>query len=401
MNHRSARMGRLLPTAAATAVLLASLTACNGDDKPEAQAPGDRPTSATPAPQEAPVEPTLQLPGKLKLGDMLEVTVEDGELQKVVVRGERQGNFGKAEDKMVKLPGQLTDGVWTATTRPEPSTLYRVKATLTDGTVLEGTVNSQTVALDKQAFASLFPSGGTYGIGQPVVVRFDVPVKNRTEAEKHLKVEVTPAQAGAWHWYSDTEVRYRPKTYWKAGTTVKVRADLNSQNLGGGVFGQMDRAATFKVGKAWRAEVNMGTQRMRVFQGDKLVRDLPVSTGKPGFDTRSGVKLIMSKHRYYDMNSTSIGIDPNSSEGYDLSDVEYAMRLTNSGEFIHAAPWNSGLFGVRAGSHGCVGLSTSDTAWLFNNLPVGTPIEFKGNRKMMTPENGWGDWNLSWKQLNS
>jgi hypothetical protein len=38
------------------------------------------------------------------------------------------------------------------------------------------------------------------------------------------------------------------------------------------------------------------------------------------------------------MNSETIGIDPNSADGYDLDNVEYAMRVTYSGEFIHATP---------------------------------------------------------------
>ena len=45
------------------------------------------------------------------------------------------------------------------------------------------------------------------------------------------------------------------------------------------------------------------------------------------------------------MNSETIGIDPNSADGYNIKDVEYAMRLTYSGEFVHAAPWSVGSQG--------------------------------------------------------
>ena len=38
------------------------------------------------------------------------------------------------------------------------------------------------------------------------------------------------------------------------------------------------------------------------------------------------------------MNSETVGIDRNDPEAYDIDDVECAMRVTYSGEFIHAAP---------------------------------------------------------------
>src|SRR3712207_8484380 len=43
--------------------------------------------------------------------------------------------------------------------------------------------------------------------------------------------------------------------------------------------------------------------------------------------------------------------------------AKYALRITNSGEFLHSAPWNAANFGVRNASHGCVGMSIADSAW--------------------------------------
>ena len=95
------------------------------------------------------------------------------------------------------------------------------------------------------------------------------------------------------------------------------------------------------------------------------------------------------------MNSETIGIDPNSADGYDLDDVEYAMRVTYSGEFVHAAPWSVGSQGSANVSHGCTGMSTENAAWLYNNSKVGDVVEYVGTDKPMDLTNGFGDWNAS------
>ena len=88
------------------------------------------------------------------------------------------------------------------------------------------------------------------------------------------------------------------------------------------------------------SKVNTQTDQMQVFINGKLIRTMPITTGKPGYTTRSGVKVIIEKFRHKRMNSETVGIDPNSADGYDIDDVEYAMRVTYSGEFLHAAPWS-------------------------------------------------------------
>ena len=76
-------------------------------------------------------------------------------------------------------------------------------------------------ALQQQTFPTLYPlKGSKVGVGMPVVLTFDVPVKNSKEFEKNLHVTSSPKQAGSWRWFSDTEVRFRPKNYWKPGTKV-------------------------------------------------------------------------------------------------------------------------------------------------------------------------------------
>ena len=108
--------------------------------------------------------------------------------------------------------------------------------------------------------------------------------------------------------------------------------------------------------------------------------------------------MIVEKFRHKRMNSETIGIDPNSADGYDLDDVEYAMRVTYSGEFVHAAPWSVGQQGYSNVSHGCTGMSTANAAWLYNQSKPGDVVEYTGTDRHMTLDNGYGDWNESLAQ---
>jgi lipoprotein-anchoring transpeptidase ErfK/SrfK len=133
---------------------------------------------------------------------------------------------------------------------------------------------------------------------------------------------------------------------------------------------------------------------MRVMVNGKLLRTLPITTGKPGFTTRSGTKVIIEKYRSKRMNSETVGISVGNPEYYDMDNVEYAMRLTYSGEFIHAAPWSVADQGYDNVSHGCTGMSTANAAWLYAMTVRGDVVEYVGTDRPMTFTNGWGDWNM-------
>jgi lipoprotein-anchoring transpeptidase ErfK/SrfK len=129
-----------------------------------------------------------------------------------------------------------------------------------------------------------------------------------------------------------------------------------------------------------------------------LLRTVPVTTGKRGFVTRSGIKVIIEKDRHQRMNSETIGIDPNGPEGYNIGDVEFAMRLTYTGEFLHAAPWSVADQGHANVSHGCTGMSTANADWLYHMSRLGDVVETTGTTRPMTLTNGYGDWNESFAQ---
>ena len=72
--------------------------------------------------------------------------------------------------------------------------------------------------------------GGTFGVGQPIVARFDDSV-DKAAAERTLSVTTTPAVEGSWSWVSDREVHWRPQNYWAPGTKVTVEAKILGVDL--------------------------------------------------------------------------------------------------------------------------------------------------------------------------
>jgi lipoprotein-anchoring transpeptidase ErfK/SrfK len=327
----------------------------------------------------------------------LKITAENGRLTTVSVHSKSGAVAGRMS----------ADGSsWTAGTLLEPGTSYTVTSVAQDdnGKIVTKHTRFKTadLTLDQQTYPSFAPlAGQTVGVGMPVIVKFDVPVTDHASIQKHLQVVSQPAQHGSWHWISDNEVHWRPASYWKPGTKVTVNADINAVPAGHGIFGQLDRSSTFTVGASHIYKVNIQTDQLKVYDNGHLTRTIPITTGMPGFTTRSGTKVIIEKDRFHTMNSETIGIDPNSANGYNIKDVEYAMRLTYSGEFLHAAPWSVAYQGNSNVSHGCTGMSTANAGWLYRHSQIGDVVEYTGSSKMMTLTNGYGDWNEPFSQYKT
>ena len=384
----------LLRAAALAAVGTLGLAACNADDT------GSGTSSDEPSESPSATVPALRLVSSVAKG------ATDVPIDKAVTISARGGRIDgvKVASPEGALKGELNaDGSrWTATDRLEPGTSYTVTTTAerTDGSKVSRTARftTRSLTLDEQTYPSVAPlAGETVGVGMPVIVTFDVPVTDKSSFEKHMKVTSQPSQPGTWHWISDTEAHWRPKSYWQAGTDVHVDVDVNSIPAGNGIYGQESRELDFHVGDAHIYRVNAQTHQMKVLSNGKLLRTLPITTGKPGFTTRSGVKVIIEKFDVKRMNSETVGISQDNPEYYDIDDVQWAMRVTYSGEFIHAAPWSVGSQGYANVSHGCTGLSTANAKWLYDMSRRGDVVEYTGTDKPMTLTNGYGDWNESFK----
>ncbi len=108
-------------------------------------------------------------------------------------------------------------------------------------------------------------------------------------------------------------------------------------------------------------DVDLSQQRTYAYQGDTIVATFIVSTGTWLHPTVTGQYRIYVKYLYADM------IGP----GYYLPDVPYVMYFYK-GYGIHGTYWHSN-FGTQM-SHGCVNLSISDAAWVYNWASVGTLV---------------------------
>jgi lipoprotein-anchoring transpeptidase ErfK/SrfK len=292
---------------------------------------------------------------------------------------------------------------WTAGSLLEPATTYVVKssATNTDGKVstTRTRFTTQDLSLDQQTYATLTPlSKEVVGVGMPVIVKFDIPVKHRAAFERHMTVTSKPATQGSWHWISNQEVHWRPKSFWKSGTKVHVDVNVNGVSAGNGIYGQSNRSLNFTVGRSVIMKIDLKTDHMRVLVNHHLARTIPVTGGMPGLETRSGIKLIVEKFTSIDMDGATVGFAPGSANYYNIPNVQYAQRVTFSGEFLHAAPWSTYAQGSSNVSHGCVGMSTENAAWLFGVTHRGDPVEVTGSNRGIEPNNGWTDWDQSFKQ---
>ncbi|WP_156722236.1 L,D-transpeptidase [Streptomyces apocyni] len=376
---------------AGTALLALALTACGGSD---GGSDTDKASAELAAAQDKDAKISVNLTGKnAQAGEPVKVKLAEGKLADVTVADADGG----------KLSGQISaDGKsWISERVASPGTAYTVtakddksrtaKASFT--TEKAGQVNKLTLAPGKAT---------TVGVAQPLSIVFDNPVKNKAAVEKQLKVTTSNNTEGSWGWIEDysgkDRVDWRPKEYWKSGTDVKLSASLDGVNSGdGGGFFVRDYATHFTIGKDQRAKVNLDTKQLTLLRDGEEVKTLPMSAGTPGGKKASwgGTTVLMSKEGTIRMNSETVGLG----NAYDKM-VDYSMRLTWSGMYAHAAPWNAAHFGNANRSSGCVGLSDADAKWVYDQVQVGDPftVEGSGHKGDPAPGNGYGAWNLSYDQ---
>lgn len=335
-------------------------------------------------------------------GDGTKVAVD----QKVTVRV--QGGSLSSVEVSSPGPGKLSGAwskdksVWTSSTPPAPGATYTVKA---KGTASGGSALSETASFTTEAATNTFvgtysPDKGTrVGVAMPVSITFNKTIHDKAAVERKLKVTASPTVEGSWSWMKDRDgkdrIDYRPKDFWKPGTDVTLRMDLAGVDAGGGVFGTQQRVVNFTIGDAVTSTVDVEKKTMTVTKNGRTLRTLKVSTGKKDFETWNGTMVVLSKVPTIRMNSATVGIF--GPEAYDLGAVKWDVQLTPSGTYAHAAPWNEGKFGVVNASHGCIGMSTADAKWFYDQVHLGAPVTVVNSVDTVATNNGYGDWNVGWE----
>ncbi|RVX39341.1 lipoprotein-anchoring transpeptidase ErfK/SrfK [Nonomuraea polychroma] len=371
---------------------LALLTACSAKEPaPEgiAMAGGARGPAVSFSPQDKTKDVPTDQP--------VVVSATSGKLRSVRVAG----------SKSAPLEGELSaDGTrWRSLGTARPGTEYTVTAVSVDAAGKQTTTTSTFATVKgKETFdiETITPNkeytGLTVGVGMPIMIAFDKPIKDRVSVERNLIVRSSKPVEGAWHWFDDQHVDFRPQKYWPAHTRVRVEARLAGVRGGPGMYGKRDVTLNFKIGRSQITKGSTDEHVLIVRRDGKKIRTMPMSAGKGGvwkYYTTSGIHLAMSREPVTVM--TSPGIGPGQPGYYQLT-VYNTVRISNSGEYVHSAPWSVGSQGSANVSHGCVNISPDNARWFIKNTLIGDPIIITGSPRKLEPTNGWGHWQENWKQ---
>ncbi|QES50488.1 hypothetical protein DEJ50_24360 [Streptomyces venezuelae] len=368
----------------------AGATACGGDDNPLSGHPYDAAAQVAfnQTAGSRPVDPDRPL----------EVTAKG-------VDGSRITDVTAVDTHGRRLAGELSakGDRWHSTVPLAAGVRYTVTVATEDerGAPGQRTLSFETTPAKKLLKVEFGPEEGTYGVGQPLDATLNEPVTDkaaRALVERALVVDAKPhVLEGAWHWIDDTHIQYRPKDYWPAHSSVTLRSNLEGIKIGDDMHGAASTPLKLEFGDRVEVITNAASHWMTFKRNGEVVSSLPITTGKPGFATRNGTKVVLGKQYFVRMRGDTVGIG--GSEYYNLP-VYWATRVTWSGEYVHAAPWSIGSHGYANVSHGCTGMSTGNAAWFYENIREGdlvTVVNSIGDW-MPTFGNGYGAWNLDWKE---
>ncbi|MEV0382580.1 Ig-like domain-containing protein [Nonomuraea sp. NPDC050643] len=321
----------------------------------------------------------------------IRVRITDGKIARLIV----------ADAAGREVSGSVgADGTWRPTWPLRPATTYTVSARATSadgGQMVTKRATFTTLKPRRVLETGMSPlNGEKVGVGMPIQLLLSKPVteqKDRAAVERSLTVQMSQPVEGAWSWVSDREVQFRPREYWPSGERVTVVAHLAGLRIGQSLWGTKDRTVTFTVGPEHITTIRNKTHRAIVRKNGEVVRTIPVSLGKPGYESYSGTMIAQEKAADFLMDSSTIGIP-----GEYFHHTKWNVRMTYSGMFFHAAPWSTGDQGSRNVSHGCVNASTDNAHWFYHFTQRGDIINVTGTSRKLQFGNGPTPWAKSWKE---
>ncbi|WP_280911306.1 Ig-like domain-containing protein [Streptomyces sp. SAI-208] len=242
----------------------------------------------------------------------------------------------------------------------------------------------------------------TVGTGMIVSLEFNREIEDRAAVERAVHVTSKPPVEIRPHWFGKGRLDFRPEHYWAPGTRVTVALRLRDVEGAPGVYGLQYRTFSFTVGRSQVSLVDAAAHTMQVRRDGELLATVPITAGAPRTTTYNGKMVVTEMLEVTRMNSRTVGFGGE----YDIPDVPHALRLTDSGTFLHGNYWAPTAPGRVNVSHGCVGLrdvkgGSSDTpaGWFFDRSLVGDVVEVvHSDDKKVAPDNGLGGWNMGWKE---
>ena len=222
-------------------------------------------------------------------------------------------------------------------------------------------------------------NGALVGVAKPIIIDFQRPIANRALAEQAIHISSSPAVSGTFYWTTDTQVRWRPYNFWPSGTVVNIDAS--------------GARSSFRVGDALVANVDNASHMMTVTRNGVVEKTFPVSLGMPDgkHETKNGTYYVLEKFPDVIMDSSTYGVPVDSAYGYKLK-VQWAVRIDNSGAFVHSAPWSVADQGKRNVTHGCINLGPDNAKWFYDNFGSGDPVIVKNSVGLYNNPDGADDW---------
>ncbi|WP_344878618.1 L,D-transpeptidase [Nonomuraea antimicrobica] len=334
----------------------------------------------------APANGTTKVPPDASIS----VKVSDGKVTGLTV----------ADTKGRQVSGTTgADGTWRPTWPLKPATAYTVRAQATglDGKPVLAQSKFTTLKPKNVLETGMSPlDGEKVGVGMPIQLMLSKPVTtqaDRAAVERSLVVQMSKPVMGAWSWVSDREVQFRPREYWPTGQQVTVVAHLAGLRIGRNLWGTKDRTLSFTVGPKHTTKIRSKSHEAVVRENGKVVKTIPVSLGKRGDESWSGIMIAQEKAPTTLMDSATIG-----RPGLYFHRTKWNVRLTYSGMFFHSAPWSTGDQGRRNVSHGCVNASPSDAHWFYKFTQRGDIIEVTGTSRKLEFGNGPTPWTKTWEE---
>jgi lipoprotein-anchoring transpeptidase ErfK/SrfK len=222
-------------------------------------------------------------------------------------------------------------------------------------------------------------NGSLVGVAKPIYINFARPIANRALAESAVHISSVPPVPGKFYWLSDTQLRWRPIDFWPANTNVFIDA--------------AGTKSTFHTGDSLVATVDNTTHQMTITRNGKVEKTFPVSMGMSGHDTPNGTYYVLERFTSIVMDSATYGVPSTSAQGYKVT-VQNAVRIDNSGNFVHSAPWSVGDQGKRNVSHGCINISPANAQWFYDNFGSGDPVVVKNSVGSYKQNDGAQDWQM-------
>ncbi|MFD6185815.1 Ig-like domain-containing protein [Streptomyces goshikiensis] len=338
----------------------------------------------------------------IALNEGTTVAVTDGTLTQV----ELKTSEGAAVTGKIAADGKS----WKPDAALKRSTKYALSATAKDTEGKEAHENASftTLSPENTFVGSFVPEADqTVGVGMPVSITFNKPIKDKKAVQAAINVSSSSGQEVVGHWFGEQRLDFRPEEYWKANSTVTLKLALQGVQGAPGIAGVQNKTVNFKIGRSQVSTVDAKTKKMTVTRDGAVLKTIPISAGSPANPTYNGQMVISEKFKETRMNGATVGFTDGDGKGeYDIKDVPHAMRLSNSGTFIHGNYWGpDSVFGSANTSHGCVGLNDKQgandpgqpAAWFFDNSLIGDVVTVVNSPdKTIKPENGLNGWNMSW-----